>query len=184
MSKKLKEAWITICRYNNEFIHDICGEYVENPLEEEIDIVNNTLQRLEAIDNAKPSEALKELELVENWIRDRELKISNVIEPSLNTIKQSLLKAQEQEIDIIHYKGTVDNLRRDNAILKDIKNEQEKVLEIIRKKEVNMQIFNQCEDVETYNNVYKKQKDRQLTQEEFDLLKRWANGKANYRFNS
>ena len=46
-----------------------------------------------------------------------------------------------------------------------------KALEIIKEKEVNMQVFNQCEDVETYNKVYIKQKDRQLTQEEFNLLK-------------
>ena len=47
-----------------------------------------------------------------------------------------------------------------------------KALEIIKEKEVNMQVFNQCEDVETYNKVYIKQKDRQLTQEEFNLLKK------------
>ena len=41
-------------------------------------------------------EALKELELVENWIRDRELKSSKVIEPSLTIIKQALLKAEKE----------------------------------------------------------------------------------------
>ena len=46
-----------------------------------------------------------------------------------------------------------------------------KALEIIKEKEVNMQVFNQCEDVEIYNKVYIKQKDRQLTKEEFNLLK-------------
>ena len=55
------------------------------------------------------------------------------------------------------------------ALLKDEK--EHKALEIIKEKEVNMQVFNQCEDVETYNKVYIKQKDRQLTQEEFSLLK-------------
>ncbi len=49
--------------------------------------------------------------------------------------------------------------------------EIEKVLKIVLEKEVNMQVFNQCEDVETYNKVYIKQKDRQLAQEEFDTIK-------------
>ena len=49
------------------------------------------LIRLAKIDNAEPSEALEELELVENWIRDRELKSSKVIEPSLTIINQALL---------------------------------------------------------------------------------------------
>ena len=46
-----------------------------------------------------------------------------------------------------------------------------KALKIIKNKEVNMQVFNQCEDVETYNYVYKKQEERQLIKEEFELLK-------------
>ena len=48
---------------------------------------------------------------------------------------------------------------------------EHKALEIIKGKEVNMQVFNQCEDAETYNKVYIKQKDRQLTGEEFETLK-------------
>ena len=51
-------------------------------------------KKLEAIDNANPSEALGELKLVEDWIRDRKLKISNVIEPNLTIIKQALLELQ------------------------------------------------------------------------------------------
>ena len=65
-------------------------------------------------------------------------------------------------------------LLQDYEIVKQalLKSEKEhKALEIIKEKEVNMQVFNQCEDVETYNKVYIKQKDRQLTQEEFSLLK-------------
>ena len=60
-----------------------------------VEIIKLRLQRLGAIEDAEPSEALRELELVENWIRDRELKSSKVIEPSLVIIEQALLKAQE-----------------------------------------------------------------------------------------
>ena len=58
-------------------------------------------------------------------------------------------------------------------VLQNTFEQQRKVmaLEIIKEKEVNMQVFNQCEDAETYNKVYIKQKDRQLTEEEFNLLK-------------
>ena len=62
MNKELEEAWITIYHYNDEIIHDMGSEYIENPLEEEIDIVNNALLELKAIKEANPSEALKCLE--------------------------------------------------------------------------------------------------------------------------
>ena len=99
---------------------------------------------------SKELEALKELELVENWIRDRELKISNVIKPSLNTIKQALLKAQEQE----------------------------KVLEIIKKHSVNtgdLDIIISCHKnraLQLYNECFDNRR-RWLKEEEFDLLKEY-----------
>lgn len=83
------------------------GELIRNDdkLEPYIGIIKQALQRLESIDNAKPSEALKELELVENWIRDRELESSNVIEPSLNIIKNYIIKTQETEKDKVFLKN-------------------------------------------------------------------------------
>ena len=101
MSKEL-EALHTIA-FNTQFI---AGMNFGN----ELRTIENALQRLESIDNSKPSEAMKELKLVENWVRDTELAISKVtkpslninkqalvIESSLNTIKQTLLKIQEQD---------------------------------------------------------------------------------------
>lgn len=95
---KLSEAWITIYHYNDEIIHDMGSEYVENPLKEEIDIVNNALLELKAIKEAKPSEALKWLEKSKNIIIEDNgdfitfdcLKVYSVCE-------QALIKAQEQE---------------------------------------------------------------------------------------
>ena len=113
---------------------------------DDYELIKEALQRLEAIDNAKPSEALECLEetkkIIHNYISNGDW--DNKILPKLDIVKQALIKSQEQE----------------------------KVLKIIKEKEVNMQVFNQCEDVEVYNNVYKKQKDRQLTEKEFELLKR------------
>ena len=182
MSEEYIEAFgrITLhTEYDNDSSYDCLN------FEDDCNLVEKALQRLETIDNANPSEALKEVNEIINSLEEYNKLMrfhkapetaTDIMLRKLDIVKQALIKAQEQEVDIIHYKGTVDNLRRDNAILKEIKNEQEKVLEIIKKKEVNIQVFNQCEDVETYNNVYKKQKDRQLTQEEFDLLKRCVNG--------
>ena len=91
---------------------------------------------------ANPSKALECLkELHELAYGFDGWKIDEIVQSSY--IKQALLEAQKEH----------------------------KALEIIKEKEVNMQVFNQCEDVETYNKVYIKQKDRQLTQEEFSLLK-------------
>ena len=100
---------------------------------------------LKSIDNANPSEALQGLEsYINNIIFAKDLiNQKQQLLTNITTIKQALLKSEKEH----------------------------KVLEIIKEKEVNMQVFNQCEDVETYNKVYTKQKDRQLTQEEFSLLK-------------
>ena len=69
-----------------------------------------------------------------------------------NSIKQTLLKAQENE----------------------------KVLSIINKKSVYIHLLQQCGDVESYNNYFITKYGLDefterllLTQEEFDLLKRW-----------
>ena len=172
---------------------------------------------------ANPSEALECLEYIENKLKDLEyvakqndneyLLSKYIPSEKFATIKQALLKAQEQEKEKLLFKNIHNTkvktplvsifegiskderfkftehiyyhweemkealedknneLEKENAELKAKAEKEHKALEIIKKKEVNMQVFNQCEDVETYNKVYIKQKDRQLTQEEFGLLK-------------
>lgn len=151
MSKELDEAWTTICHYNDEIIHDMGSEYVENPLKEEIDIVNNALLELKAIKEANPSEALTEIfNIIYNLDCGTTYEQDKKLDECRKTIKQALLKAQEQE----------------------------KVLEIIKEKRVivDLLIDNNLED---YNNKiiiiygYALSTGRLLTQEEFDLLKRW-----------
>ncbi|MBR3208804.1 MAG: hypothetical protein IKF82_00905 [Bacilli bacterium] len=107
-------------------------------------------QRLEQIDNANPNEALEET------LRDIAYDLENDDNPFLRDryyglldVKQSLIKAQEQE----------------------------KVLKIIFRKTVGIFQLSCCKNVYEYNdlkfNDYEK-----LTQEEFELLKRWSeNGK-------
>ena len=117
-------------------------------------LLKDELSKYKAIDNANPSEALECLDRLKNIaLSDLDSipaaaipiceKYNNEVMESYETLEQALLNAEKEH----------------------------KALEIIKEKEVNMQVFNQCEDVETYNKVYIKQKDRQLTQEEFKLLK-------------
>jgi len=130
-------------------------------------------KRMLAVDNANPSEALKCVDKLEQVIE--EITISNAdlrntlkASVSLAIIKQSLLKAQEQE----------------------------KVLDVIKNKRVNVanliDWFNNSRNTsyEGYLSDYYQEgwfihfKDNdgvdimyQLTQEEFDTLKRWQNNK-------
>jgi hypothetical protein len=142
------------------------GELIRNDdrLEPYITILKQALQRLEAIDNAKPSEALIYTNvLIEENDHDIEnqnitgfdiftqakwVKYLNDKSSLLNTIKNTLLKAQEQE----------------------------KVLEIIFEKDVDMIELGCAEYYYQYNKeVYEKYHDDDmlLTQEEFDTLKRY-----------
>ena len=98
--------------------------------------IKKALQRLEQIENAKPSEALKCLEnLCDEF---------PILKKDYKIIKQELFKAQEQE----------------------------KVLEIIKEKEVEMALFNDSKTVEDYNRN-RNWGAKELTKEEFILLKRY-----------
>lgn len=173
MNKKLEEAWITICHYNDEFIHDMGSEYVENPLKKEIDIVNNALLELKAIKEANPSEAIKKLDdisyLVLNEIDD--LKNKELWKSYFNTIKQALIKAQEQEKE---------NDRKDNLIkyYESIIREHQQILKIIKEKRVDIESFYKTFIEDDFNYLdyqimYGTYGLELLTEEEFDLLKRW-----------
>ena len=160
----------------------------------DLQIVKKELQRLESIDNAKPSEALEELEKdIKGRVilaEDRQLKLCAVI-------KATLLKAQEDEglkVDICEMFG-LDNLFPYNdtkAILKELEEsmgernqlwvdfmktskelkEQKKVLEIIKERQVDVFHLMRSETVEEYNKIWDSSK-YCLTQEEFELLKQY-----------
>ena len=182
-------------------------------IKEQLPTIKQALQRLESIekgkntdiidnymafknDNSNPSEALECLERldtmdfhrsIETYIPEIDSDISETQylgnTDEFYTIKQALLKAQEQKKlfdDMLVFKNgclsSCFEYKGKQIVAMPLEEyaefmEQEKVLETIKEKEVNMQVFNQCEDVETYNKVYIKQKDRQLTKEEFEMLK-------------
>ena len=126
-------------------------------------IVYEALQRLEAIANANPSEALglvkRTCEIYVDSLKQRDLIGYDIIEKQINealdTIKQALVKSQEQE----------------------------KVLEIILERHIDILNLEECIErekmgnvasaLEYYNRYYAFNISCELTQEEFDLLKRY-----------
>lgn len=133
-------------------------------------IIEQALQRLEQIDNAEPSEVLECLEtlldkfgqqiLIAEKLPRNATEITNVLEylnktPQVVSIKQALIKAQEQE----------------------------KVLSIIYEKNVDIFELKCCSSAKEYNDSIRFKvgfiKNYELTQEEFDLLKRWAECQKN-----
>lgn len=127
--------------------------------EKDYAIIEKALQRLKQIDNANPSEALECLEEIKQeckstyfdengkqwWTTDKNK------DYRCNTIKQALLKQQEQE----------------------------KVLEILERKPIDLWFINgsgaECiySDYIIKCQAYMVESNLILTQEEFDTLKRW-----------
>lgn len=202
MSKELE----ALERVGNNLEH----HYSENI--KDFNILKQALTRLEAIDNANPSEALERLENNKNAIP---------YAIDYRIIKQALIKSQEQEKEIDRLENQcldvlADNIRLKNksqeqentngrAFGKDIINlnktlkqtidkpifyasrygnkyivpqklfeEQEKVLEIIFEKEVSIFQLKSCKNVNEYNDLKFKEENK-LTEEEFDLVKRYSN---------
>ena len=123
--------------------------------------IHQALQRLEAIENANPSEALECLERIEKYISDRnmyeDLKLeSNMYYNGLGIIKQSLLKSQEQEKENDEYK----------RVFKIIKNKRVDMWDLLDQTYETYLAF--CKS-EGYDNEYI------LTEEEFDSVKRLVN---------
>ena len=154
------------------------------------DIIKQALQRLESIENANPSEALETLKdmLIGNGINDS---INDYVDNLILPIKQALLEFRRLDLSLrlpdeqssSHFTYKNKNLvcmqlakysELMNAFLEYEKaQEQEKVLEIIKKKDVDTYILRNCKTVEEYNSkiVHIVGETRELTQEEFDLLK-------------
>ena len=121
------------------------------------------LNNLEAIDNAKPSEAL---ECLKKIVDKGRINAGNCCH-----WRECLSKNK----CILHNNDLMcDDYTRANTIKNYIlkSQEQEKVLEIIKKKTVGIFQLSCCKNVYEYNdlkfNDYEK-----LTQEEFELLKKW-----------
>ena len=132
---------------------------------EEHKAIKQALLELKAIKEANPSEAIEKLDNIKNRINFyyEMYKFDDLCKDEIDTIKQALTKAQEQE----------------------------KVLSIIKEKcltncnlalvEDNVHYENYCKEFEYFLNKYNESpngfeitKEDLLTQEEFDTVKRWA----------
>ena len=148
MSKEYLEALNYV--WYNYYTEELSQDEVKE-IEKNLNIVQDGLKRLEAIDNSNSSEALECLEEIgktlmfvnANTLESKPLK--EVMPYYYETVTQALIKAQEQE----------------------------KVIEIIFKKNVNIVMLKVSENVESYNITYFDKPKWQLTEEEFDLLKRY-----------
>lgn len=106
-------------------------------------IIEKELQRLESIDNSNPSEALECLFRI--GYNHRENYINGRHKEDYNIVEQTLLKAQEQE----------------------------KVLVIIKEKNVDIFWLKNSKTKSDYNSHVFISKINELTEEEFELLKRY-----------
>lgn len=158
--------------------------YTLEEYNELVGIIEQALKRLEAIDNAKPSEALECLKEIHFFINRSRIdgdKYEQKLQ-ELNTIKQALLKLDflEDAMDLpTTCFSSFKNRNNDEITVmrKEVYEkyqEQEKMLDIIKKKllfdDKNLGIFNICD---LYKRYYARATRNILTEEEFDLLKRW-----------
>lgn len=138
--------------------------YTKQDLDEDTDIVRQALKELKAIKEANPSEALESLDFLKNiaiydisLLKDSDIKtLYQLYHFSFNTINQALIKSQEQE----------------------------KVLEIIFVKRVDM--WHLADLLEQTYEMYLAfcesegyAKDYILTQQEFELVKKVSCGTGN-----
>ena len=135
------------CRYNDDNL--MCPDY------KMAKTLKDDLTELKAIKESNPSEALECLEEIRDFRYGKD-KLLVCQTEMYKQIKQALIKAQEQE----------------------------KMLEIINKKSVYIHLLQQCGDVESYNNYFITKYGLDefterllLTQEEFELLKRYCDRK-------
>ena len=172
-------------------------DYVlNNKHKQDYEIIEKALQRLESIDNAKPSEALKCLEKANDYLNNvydyKEIK--EEVRNDIETIKQALLKSQEQKKVIIElceycgmdnlypynnleeieitFKETFDNYQRQRIESLGRLNKQEKVLEIVFEKNVDIIYLKDSNNVEEYNSHFGAVVCK-LTPEEYDAVKRY-----------
>lgn len=120
------------------------------------DVIEQALKRLESIDNANPSEALRNLECLKSHISARDMLGETNKKIALdicNDVEQALLKAQENE-----------------KVLKIIKEKPQAALSLIQLGKIKTYEeyleYTRVWDLEYWDMVY--------TEEEFDLIKRWS----------
>ena len=152
------------------------------------------ISRLYEIENAKPSEALESLESIKSilyWYYDCNSINENCRkQKEFNTIKQTLIRLNDLD-EKLTFKGGCfmsgfDNKDGKQVVAMPLSEysrlmEQEQVLSIIKEKKVDIESFYTTFIEDDYDyNFYEKRYGTygkyELTEEEFELLKRWLDG--------
>ena len=157
MNKEYLEA-LAFIKEKFAYLEYNCENF--NVPKKELNIVEQALQRLETIDNAEPTGALKSLEVLEKTISsllkpilaEYEDDLSDTITANYFALKQALIKAQEQEDKV-------------------------KAFDLINEKDVDIKLLKWAyPSVEAYNVKVRTEKDywwrKELTQEEFEFIGR------------
>lgn len=144
---------------------------------EEVDkdfkIIEKALKDYEAIKNAEPTKALECLEIICVCARVTGL----YKKEDEDVVKQALIKYQEQDFNykniVIPFFDELADLLGTNDIdeMLDKIKEQEKALEIISKKNVDMLLIKKYDNVSDYNSAVWLSGREKLTEEQFKLLK-------------
>lgn len=156
-----------------------------------IKCIKEKIQRLEAIDDSKASEALESLKQIEDVIETK-IGLGVVNTYLINIIKQALLNTQELETMAEEYDVQPAQIREALLVYRMMSSagygvyhiekaqKQEKILQIIRRKGlpiIERDMLMQCENYEQYCTKYDNYNminaSMQKTEEEFNLLKRY-----------
>ena len=154
-----------------EAFNNIMGTYGNtNSLEGTYDdflIIKKALQRLEQIEKGKNTD------IIGNLMAFKNIEQANPSE-ALEQVK--FFKSQDFYDEIGQHYGFIDERCKviEEALIKA--QEQKQVLEIIKEKDVDIYILKNCKTVDEYNSsvVHIVGETRELTQEEFELLKRYV----------
>ena len=102
MSKEYIEAFGNITLHT-EYAND--GSYDCLNFEDDCKLVDEALERLEQIDNADPSEAIKHMEFICKILKEKGIDVKWVFKEDYNTINKALFKAQTQEKEKLFFKN-------------------------------------------------------------------------------
>lgn len=118
--------------------------------------LKQALTELKQIKEAKPSEAMKLIDSIREYSHSLTMVNYLVMNSDLDIVEQALLKAQEQE-------KVLEVVIKKNVDTKAIKN----YVSMEREKRTNKKAF------ELYN-IFAYSEESKLTEEEFELIKKWA----------
>ena len=153
--------------------------YTLEEYNELIGVIEQALQRLEAIDNANSdaNEALNCLVLLGDFEWHNK-PFKECLPVLFNTIKEYILKSQELESDNSALLEENNDLyieltfgQKQYKELTEYAKQCTKLLELITRKNVDVRYFKQCNTLNDYN--YCQRLKNRLSQEEFNLLKEW-----------